>query len=111
MVRMVERLGQQPGDVVVDGGVVRKGALSADPHQLGKAKLGEVLGDSRRGSTDDVRQVGHRRLAVQECPEDLDARRICQHPEPIAGEANLFVSRHLEAVPACLRICMHVHRR
>ena len=109
VVGMVERLGQQSGDVVVDRRVVGKGAFSPDPHELGQPQLGKVLRDSCRSGPDDLREMSDRRFALQERPENLYARRIGQHPEPVACEADLFVSRHLQRSSAHLRICMHVH--
>ena len=98
MVGVVEGFRQQASHVVVGGGVVGEGSFTSHPDQPGQAELGEVLGDSRGRGAHEVGETGDRRLALQERPQDLDARGIGQQPETLARQVHLPVGRHLEAL-------------
>ncbi len=80
----------------VGRGVVHERALAAAADQTGQAQLGQVLADRRGGGADQFGQAGHRRLAVQQRPENLYAGGVGEQPEGFGGEVDLLVVGHLE---------------
>jgi hypothetical protein len=70
-------------DVVIVEAVVNSGAFTARTDKACHPELRQVLGDARGWLVDVIRQVAHRHLLAYQCPQDLNAGGIRQHPEDL----------------------------
>jgi hypothetical protein len=70
-------------DVVIVEAVVNSGAVTARADEACHSELRQVLGDTRGGLIDVVRQVAHRHLLTHQSPEDLNAGGIGQHAKDL----------------------------
>lgn len=94
VVHVEEGLGQQRVHVRVGGGVVDEGAFTPPSHETCQPQLGQVLAHGRGADPGQVGQTGHRRLALQQRPQQLDAGRVGEHAEGLGSQVCLLVLRH-----------------
>ncbi|OIQ83631.1 hypothetical protein GALL_345540 [mine drainage metagenome] len=103
MLRVVDRIGDEPGDVLVREPVVDRCSLTAGLHQPSEAQLGQMLRDGRPRLADERRKLVDRQLTVDQQPQQLHSRRVREHPEHLDGEQCLLVVESF-----MLHICIHV---
>jgi len=96
VVGMEQRLVQQLAHVHVGSGVEHERAVAAGLDQSGEPELGQVLADRGGRGPDQTGQARHRRLALQQRPQQLDPGGVGEHPEGLRGQVDLLLARHQE---------------
>jgi hypothetical protein len=102
---VVHHVGDELADVIVLQPGEHLGAFAPGSHQPRHSQLRQVLRHRRPGLADPSGEFVDGRLTIGERPQQLDTRRVGQHPEHLNDEVGLFVG---QSAPADLPICIHM---
>ena len=90
---VVHRVGEQLAHMVVLQPVEHLCALAPGAYQPGHPQLREVLRHRRPRLVDPLGEVVDRELTIGQRPQQLNARRIGQHPEHLDDQVGVIVGK------------------
>lgn len=92
MIDVEQGLFDQPLNVFVLGRIEHAIAIAANPDQPGGSEFGQLLRYGRSIRSDMVGQLTYGVLAVEQCPQDFQARDVTKQFESLDGKVELSVA-------------------
>lgn len=97
-----ERLTDEFSDVVVGQRVEDERPFPAVGDETGQTELGQVLAHGGRGGSRQVGEAGDGRLALHECPQDVQPRWVGQHAQRVGRPPDVVRLGHVEPFDAMM---------